>query len=344
MKAAVVEKPGVLTVRDIPKPEPGEYEALCKLLYGATCTGTDQHIIHDRCPWKNTYPTVLGHESVGRVVEVGSKVRFLKEGDLVIRVGAPPCPDLGLVVNWGGFAEFGIAKDHQAMKEDGLPESEWMGRRNTSVFPPDLDPAAATMMVTWRETFSYLTRMGVDEGATLLVLGSGGTGLSFVAHAKNLAASRIAEVGNAAREPTGRAVGATDYFDYTNEEMPQQVGEAFPDGFDFIIDSVGKAGQLDRVLALVKPGGTVGIYGIDDFHTNTIHPNRARNTFTFYGGQYDEAESHDRIISFIRDGSLDASLWIDLEHPFELDDINAAIDAVRERRMVKSLVRLSADD
>ena len=46
-------------------PEVGEYDALCDLLYGATCTGTDQHLIAGRFPWPVQYPTILGLESVG---------------------------------------------------------------------------------------------------------------------------------------------------------------------------------------------------------------------------------------------------------------------------------------
>ena len=45
MKAAVVEKPGVLSVRDVPEPVRGPYDCLCEILYGATCTATDLHII-----------------------------------------------------------------------------------------------------------------------------------------------------------------------------------------------------------------------------------------------------------------------------------------------------------
>ena len=118
MKAAIVEKPGVLTVKDIPVPEVGAYDALCVLLYGATCTGTDQHLIAGRFPWPVRYPTILGHESVGRVVEVGAKVRYFEVGALITRVGAPPAG--GYSVNWGGFAEYGIAKDHRVMREDGV--------------------------------------------------------------------------------------------------------------------------------------------------------------------------------------------------------------------------------
>jgi len=48
MKAAILEKIGVLKVRDIPEPLVGDYDVLCEMLYGATCTGTDQHNIYGR--------------------------------------------------------------------------------------------------------------------------------------------------------------------------------------------------------------------------------------------------------------------------------------------------------
>ena len=52
MKVAMVEKAHVLLVREVPDPQIGEYDVLCKMLYGATCTGTDQHIIAGRFPWQ----------------------------------------------------------------------------------------------------------------------------------------------------------------------------------------------------------------------------------------------------------------------------------------------------
>ena len=51
MKAAIVEKPDVLVVRDVPMPEMGDYFALCEILWGATCSGTDMHIIEGRFPF-----------------------------------------------------------------------------------------------------------------------------------------------------------------------------------------------------------------------------------------------------------------------------------------------------
>lgn len=345
MKAAIVERPGLLVVRDVPRPQMGEYDALCELLYGATCTGTDQHLMAGRFPWAVRYPTILGHESVGRVVAIGNKVRHYKVGDLVTRVGTPPPPDSGLDVNWGGYAEFGIAKDHWAMRADGLPQSEWGGYRINQVLPADFDPAGATMIITWRETLSYLKRMlaiqSVDMRKTILVIGSGGNGLAFMAHAANLGFTSVVGLGSAAREATARAIGVTQYADYRDADSLKKLGEAYPLGFDFIIDAVGQAGQLDMTLRLLTNGGMVGIYGIDEWGKCTINPVHARGTFTFYNGGYDEEETHAQVVQYIQQGKLRAEDWLDMQHPFDLQDINAAFEALHARKMIKAVVRLS---
>jgi D-arabinose 1-dehydrogenase-like Zn-dependent alcohol dehydrogenase len=345
MKAAIVERPGVLVVRDVQSPKMGEYDALCELLFGATCTGTDQHLIAGRFPWTVRYPTILGHESIGRVVAIGNKVRHYKVGDLVTRVGTPAPPNSGLDVNWGGYAEFGIAKDHWAMRADGLPQSEWGGYRVNQVLPADFDPAGATMIITWRETLSYLMRMiaaqSVDKRKTILVIGSGGNGLAFMAHAANLGFARVVGLGSAAREATARAVGASQYADYRDADAIKKLGDAHRQGFDIIIDAVGQAGQLDMALPLLTNGGMVGIYGIDEWGKCAINPVYARGTFTFYNGGYDEEETHAQVVHYIEQGKLHAEHWLDMQHPFDLKDINAAFEALHERKMIKAVVRLS---
>lgn len=60
MKALVVEKPGLLSVRDVAEPPMGEYEARCEMLYGATCTATDLAVIDGRVGWEElTYPLIM---------------------------------------------------------------------------------------------------------------------------------------------------------------------------------------------------------------------------------------------------------------------------------------------
>ena len=322
-------------------PEVSDYHALCETLYGAICSGTDLHIIKGRFPFGVDYPTILGHESTGRVIEVGAKVRNIKVGDIISRVGTPSVG--GYSSTWGGFAQFGLACDHWAAKEDGRPREEWYPDRRQQIVPPDIDPAHATMIITWRETFSYITRMGLEAGASLLVLGSGGNGLSFAAHGANLGSSPIVMIGNPQREKVGQAAGATDYFSYYAEDLHDALAGAYPDGFDVIIDAVGKQGVLDASLGHVKDGGTVGIYGVDDYGSCMLNPVNAPGSFTYSNPGYDEAEVHQQIVKFMRQGKLDASLWLGIENPFSLEEITEAFAAVEQRKFVKALVQICED-
>jgi 2-desacetyl-2-hydroxyethyl bacteriochlorophyllide A dehydrogenase len=329
-----------LVVRDVPEPRPGEYDALCQLEFGATCSGTDLHLIHGRFPWPVAYPTVIGHESVGRVVEVGRRVRNLSVGDLVARVGTPASEDVE--AHWGGFAEYGIARDHRAAMEDGRPAHEWHGYRINEVIPPAIAPEAAPMIITWRETLSYITRMGIAAGRSVLVLGSGGNGLAFAAHASHIGAVEVAVVGAGPREGQARLAGATQYLDYRKPGLHEALSALRSQGFDFIIDAVGKAAALDSVLPHLADQGTVGIYGIDDHGRCSLNPTRARGSFRVYQGGYDEAETHDAVVVRILDGRLDARTWLDTTGPFDLSDIGDAFEAVSRRRCVKALVRLGS--
>lgn len=343
MKAAIVETPGQLAVRQIAQPAHGEYGALCQLLFGATCGGTDQHLIAGHAPfcyWVKS-PFILGHESIGRVVETGSKVRNLKVGDLVTRVGAPATADLD--IGWGGFAEFGVARDWQAMEADGVPRPEWNGARVNQRLPPGTDPAAATMVITWRETLSYLKRMGFAAGKSLLVVGSGGNGLAFARHAANLGGATVAMIGSGARGETSRRAGATVFADYRDRSAVERIREACPDGYDVAIDAIGTSDASNQALSLLRPGGMLGTYGMDDPATLRLNPAAARGTFTVNKAGYDEAETHAEVVRNMQEGRLDAALWFDAADPFPLDGIHAAFQAVASRRVVKALVRLAPE-
>jgi D-arabinose 1-dehydrogenase-like Zn-dependent alcohol dehydrogenase len=341
MKAAVVEKPGVLTVREVPKPRPGPYDALCELLYGATCTGTDLHLIDAVFPWPPAYPAILGHESVGRVVETGTKVENFKPGDLISRVGAPRLPEAGLDVCWGGFAGFGIARDHWAMQKAGLPAQEWAPYRVNQVIPPGIDPRAATMIITWRETFSYINRMGVGKGSSLLVAGSGGNGLAFIAHAANLGAEPLVMLGSASRKEAAYRAGASHFVDFRQPGWLEQLCEICPAGFDAVIDALGRKEIVQQSLGQVRRGGTFGIYGVDDFGQAMIDPFKARGPFRWNPNEYDEAEAHGAIVDFILSGRLDASIWMDLDHPYPLERIGEAYAALRRKEHIKALIKIS---
>jgi len=335
MKAAIVESAGKLAVRELSAPAMGEYEARCGMLYGSVCAGTDTHLIRGDppfCHWLKP-PFILGHESIGRVTETGAKVRNFKPGDVITRVG---CPAVGPIASgWGGFAETGIATDWRAMQEDGL--DGWQGKTVQQILPPDISPAVGTLFITWRETLSYVTRMGIGPNASVLVIGSGGNGLSFVSQARNLGASRICLVGSANRAKEGLLAGATAAFDYRSEKCWERAREAAADGYDFVIDAVGKAEMTLEGQKCLKTGGTIGIYGLDEGGRIVLEPDR---TFTFYGGGYDEAETHEAVLKFYRAGRLNPAVWFDAKQAFALEEIGLAFEAIRKREQIKPLIKL----
>ena len=83
MKGLVIWKDGHASLEEMKKPEISEYQALVRVTAGALC-GTDKEIIHDVLKGFHNYPTVLGHEGVGIVETVGSKVKNFAVGDKIV--------------------------------------------------------------------------------------------------------------------------------------------------------------------------------------------------------------------------------------------------------------------
>ncbi len=339
MKALVVEKPGQLAVKDIKEPVMGEYDALCEQLYGTTCTGTDLHVIDGTFCEPVDYPSVIGHESIGRVIALGGKVRNYKIGDLITRVSTRASSEMKL--SWGGMCQFGLALDHQAMKEDGYDPSIWSRYLVNKVIPEGIiDPIDAPMIITWRETLSYTQRIGIRKDDSVLLVGSGANGISIGAMAANVGAARVVMIGSASRKTRALAAGIHDYLDYRDAGQIAAFISKNKKSIKFIIDVTGKKGSLNPFLPCLAENGTVGVYGLDDFETYFLNPLLC-GSFYFYNGGYDEPETHEQVIGMIRAGKLDANCWIDKEQVFNWDNAPEAYRFVREKKAIKAVIKLS---
>ncbi|MBO6525418.1 alcohol dehydrogenase catalytic domain-containing protein [Erythrobacter sp.] len=343
MRAAVVEAPGELKVRNLSDPAPGPYQALTRQLFGGICSATDSHLVQGKLPIPGiSYPMILGHEAIGEVIAVGDKVRNIKPGDLVTRTGAPATD--GCAANWGGFAELGLAYDFAAMRDDGLPEDEWQPHTINRVLPADTDPAAATMMITWRETLSYINRLGPVSGKRVLIIGSGGNGFSFLALAKALGAATIAMVGSPRWADHAQMTGANAYADYRDPGAIaglKSVGGA--EGFDSCVDAVGHTGGIEAVLPLMAAGASIGLYGIEALgeRMEALEAIRARGFRVHGPGEYAEGEAHDQAVELMQSGALDAKVWFDPANPFPLERIDDALKAVANRESLKAVVQIA---
>lgn len=341
MKAAVITKEYKLEVWDIPTPQPGDYEVLCKTVYGTTCAGTDLRLMRGGHPNPVSYPAILGHESVGEVVAVGKKVKNLKEGDLITRIGAVPVLEQGLGVCWGGFSEYGIAKDHWEMRRNGEDKSLWEKNRVNQVVWRNVEEKDAPLIITLRETLSYYQRLRIPCGGSLLVIGSGANSLAFARYGV-LHGCQVIVAGSMKRCEAFEKAGILAYLDYKAENLKEELAKVLGEKtlLDGIIDGVGSSAVLNNALCMLKEDGIIGIYGWNDRKTSSIHVFSAARSFRVYAGGYDEEETHGDVCALLTSGKIDASLWYDKQAPIVLADIASAYEKLKNHEAMKYLIQM----
>src|SRR6266567_4181185 len=120
-------EPDRLEVVNVPEPTPGPYEARIRTEAACLCNMTDRKLIEGHFPGVDHYPLLLGHETIGIVDAVGDKVRNFKIGDRVVGGLLLKTTDSAYASGWGGFSQYLLAGDHQAMADDGVatPENGW---------------------------------------------------------------------------------------------------------------------------------------------------------------------------------------------------------------------------
>lgn len=336
MKAVVVKSPGKIEISEISDPVMGEYDVLCETLAVAICSGTDNHIVGGHPYFVESYPLVLGHEGIGRVIARGEKVINIKIGDIITRVFNKLPKDSGLYLREGAFAEKTIATDWKAMQDAGIDRSVWYKNRVHRVLPRESDPIASTMIITWRETLSFLYRVKPRKGDKVLIIGSGANALAFCEHLRNMDCE-ISVVGSVKREQEFLAGGVNRYYAYNNDKYRDDF--QFND-FDIIIDSIGNSDNINKVLPTLLPDGKIALYGLDDFGKYFINSTQARGDFIFYNGEkYDEAEAHDEVMKNIKENRLNYTLYLDDDYVYGLEDIQKALDATKNRKVLKSVIK-----
>src|SRR5262249_43390899 len=109
---------------------------------------------------------------------------------------------------------------------------------------------------------AVLNTAQVEEGATVLVIGLGGIGLSIVQGARIAGASRIIVADPvAARRAVAVRCGATHAIDPTREDIASRAVELTGVGVDYAFDAVGRAQLVQMGLAATRNGGTTVCVG-----------------------------------------------------------------------------------
>jgi threonine dehydrogenase-like Zn-dependent dehydrogenase len=194
MKAITVEpkKPGTARLMDIPEPGMNEGSVLVQAVAVGVC-GTDVEIAEGKYGWAPSGHNhlVLGHESLGRVVDPGPS-SGLKKGDLVVGIVRRPCPvpcPNCAVGEWdmcrtGLYTERGIKEINGFMSEFWRIEPEYAIKVDPTlgILGVLLEPSSVVAKAL--EQVVLIGRRSFWEPKTVLVTGAGPVGLLAALFAK----------------------------------------------------------------------------------------------------------------------------------------------------------------
>ena len=307
---------------------------------GALCNATDRKLVDGQFPGVDSYPLVLGHEGVGAVEQIGSKVRTFQLGDQVISGYVPEFSDPKYASGWGGLCEYTLAVDHDAMVADGVANEEHGWCEFNEIQRPvdkDIPFDECALLCTWREVYGGFRDFSLQPGDNILVFGAGPVGLSFVKFAKLLGLGWVGAVEpNQTRHDVIRKMGADAVF--TPEEV-ETIRQQCPP-LDAAIDAVGNETIVNQSLPLIKTGGSICIYGVLGADSIRIDKSRGPYNFNLYVHQWPtrpfEREAMEPLCRWIRDGKLAASEYV--THRFPIDEIDQAIQRGRSGEVIKCLI------
>ena len=265
MKAITVEphKRDTARLEDLPEPDGRGGSVLVEAIAVGVC-GTDVEIVEGKYGWAPRGRTrlVLGHESLGRVVDPGPS-GALQQGDLVVgivrRPDPVPCPNCA-VGEWdmcrnGQYTERGIKESDGFMAERWRIEPEYAMKvaRSLGLLGVLLEPT--TVVTKAWEHVTAVGRRAFWEPRTVLVTGAGPIGLlaALIGTQHGLEVHVLDRVASGSKPELVRALGAT-YHTGTIASVGVEP--------DVIIECTGVGQVIADALQAVAPGGVVCLTGV----------------------------------------------------------------------------------
>ncbi|MEY3231249.1 MAG: hypothetical protein RL689_1338 [Planctomycetota bacterium] len=255
-----------LAAHAITRREPLPSDVEIDILFCGVCH-TDVHFARNE--WGGTvYPVVPGHEILGRVSRVGSKVTKFKVGDLAA-VGClvDSCRTCNhcqrgleqFCMGGSVFTYNGQDKHLGGMTYGGYSERVVVDEAFTLKVPANLDPAAAApLLCAGITTWSPLAHWKAGPGKKVGIVGLGGLGHMGVKFSRAMGATTVVFTTSPGKAADAKRLGADDVIVSTDKDaMARHAGS-----FDLIIDTVSADHDVNGLLAMVKLDGTLVMVGV----------------------------------------------------------------------------------
>jgi S-(hydroxymethyl)glutathione dehydrogenase/alcohol dehydrogenase len=365
VRAAVARAPGEpLSLEEVDLEGPREGEVMVEIKATGVCH-TDAFTLSGSDP-EGLFPSILGHEGAGLVVEVGSGVRSVSAGDRVIPLYTPECrqceyclhPKTNLCQAIRETQGRGLMPDGTSrFSSRGETLFHYMGTSTFSNFT--VLPEIAVAKIREDAPFDKACYVGcgvttgvgavintakVEPGSKVVVFGLGGIGLNVIQGARLVGADMIVGVDvNQTKKALAERLGMTHFVN------PAEVaGELVPflvnltgGGADYSFECIGNVDVMRQALECCHKGwGTSVIIGVagagQEISTRPFQLVTGRRWMgTAFGGARGRTDVP-RIVDWYMQGKINIDDLITHTLPFER--INEAFELMHQGKSIRSVV------
>lgn len=345
MKSAMFMKKGLVEVQDVDKPTvKNPDDVVIKVLRACVC-GSDLWAYRGLDD-KPANSINSGHEAIGIVEEVSADITTVKPGDFVIAPfthGCGHCPAC-----LAGFD--GVCQDHSDNFSNGTQAEYYLAQHaqwslvKVPGKPEDYSEAMLKSFLTLADVMAtgyHAARVAdVKPGDTVVVMGDGAVGLSAIIAAKLRGAKRIISTSrHDDRRELAAEFGATDNVAERGDEAVEKILAMTNGGADAVLECVGTAQSTDTAMKVGRPGAIVGRVGLPHDATMDMATPFYRNTAVAGGPASVTTYDKDLLLKAVLDGKINPGKVF--TKTFTLDEITDAYQAMADRQVIKSYVKVS---
>ena len=354
-------KPLVLETLDLEGPKAGE--VLVEIKATGVCH-TDAFTLSGGDP-EGLFPSVLGHEGAGVVVEVGAGVTSVAVGDHVIPLYTPECRNCKFCLSGRTNLCVAIrATQGKGVMPDGTSRFSYKGKpvfhyMGCSTFSNDtVLPEIALAKVRKDAPMEKICYIGcgvttgvgavintakVRPGSTVAVFGLGGIGLNVVQGARMVGADMIIGVDlNPDREALGRQFGMTHFINPKNTpDVVAEIQKLTEWGVDYSFECIGNVDVMRQALECCHRGwGESVIIGVAAAGKEiSTRPFQLVTGRVWKGSAFGGAKGRTDVPKIV-DWYMDGKINIDdlVTHILPIQDINKAFDLMHHGESIRTVV------
>ncbi|UCF76547.1 MAG: S-(hydroxymethyl)glutathione dehydrogenase/class III alcohol dehydrogenase [Betaproteobacteria bacterium] len=364
-KAAVAHTAGApLTIETVDVEGPRAGEVMVEIKATGICH-TDEFTLSGADP-EGLFPSIMGHEGAGVVVEVGSGVKALRKGDHVIPLYVPECRECEYCVSEKtNLCQAIRVTQGRGVMPDGTSRFSIGGTKihhymGTSTFSNyTVVPEISLAKIREDAPFDKVCYIGcgvttgigavintakVEAGANVVVFGLGGIGLNVIQGARMVGANMIVGVDtNPAKRALAEKFGMTHFVDpkEAGAELVPHLVNLTRGGADYSFECIGDVDVMRQALECCHKGwGVSVIIGVagagQEIKTRPFQLVTGR---VWKGTAFGGAKGR-RDVPKIVDWYMEKKINIDdlITHQLKLADINKGFDLMREGKSIRSVV------